>query len=574
MRELTWIFIASSFFIYACGGGGGGSSESTEAGTPTPPPKAPTASTVVLAANDLGMHCMDREFSIFSILPPFNVVNAQVVGHDVNGRPVLLGDLDVDLRYGTATDALGSVNSYSRGKTGFWSYANTLFGTNLLNGEGLTGLFMPGDDPQNRGAQPMAYKSASGWFSAEGIPITPTDDGNRTNPYPLMEVTAHNKQTGQQIANLKVVVPVATETECRGCHVTGGIGSTRGGITWASDTDSEVQSKKNILRLHDALQATNLQNLTPVLCAGCHYSPALDLNGSGPSGNQVGKPNFSRVMHGYHGELSNAGQPLFPSNITSCYQCHPGQITQCQRGAMRTGGMDCINCHGGMLAVGGQFNLLAGGSIDGTNDGGIRRPWKDLPRCQSCHTGDAVSHLGGAGLVPDTSGIRLMQAYRTGDNSASPLLATNKRFAEQDNTLYRFSKGHGGIRCENCHGSTHAEWPIANDAANDNVAAKTLQGYAGKIIECTVCHVQGSLPLTTNGPHGLHNVNDSRWLENHRRSYTQNKSGCKACHGLDLLGTALAKMPTARTFTVEGRTITYAQGALVRCDRCHERPAL
>ena len=33
----------------------------------------------VLAANDLGMHCMDREFSVFSILPPFNVVNAQVV---------------------------------------------------------------------------------------------------------------------------------------------------------------------------------------------------------------------------------------------------------------------------------------------------------------------------------------------------------------------------------------------------------------------------------------------------------------------------------------------------------------
>ena len=573
MKNLTCLFIASVFSVCACGGGGGGSSDGTGTGTGTTPP--PTASTVVLAANDLGMHCMDREFSIFSILPPFNVVNAQVIGHDANGSPVLLDDLDVDVRYGAVADALGSINSYSRGKTDFWSYANSLFGTTLLNGEGLTGLYMPADDPQNRGAQSMAYNLASAWFKAEGIPITPTDDGSLSNPYPLMAVTAHDKQTGQQVGSLKVVLPVATETECRGCHVTGGIGSTRAGVSWANDADTEVQSKKNILRLHDVLESTTLQNSTPVLCAGCHYSPALDLSGSGPTGNQVGKPTFSRVMHGYHGQLQNAGQPIFPATIAACYECHPGQVTQCQRGAMKTGGMDCIDCHGGMLAVGGEYNLLAGGSIDGTNDGGKRRPWKDLPRCQSCHTGDAVSHLSGAGLVPDASGIRLTQAYRTGDNSASPLLATNKRFAEQDNTLYRFSKGHGGVRCENCHGSTHAEWPIADDAANDNVAAKTLQGYSGKIIECTVCHAQGSLPLTTNGPHGLHNVNDSDWIdENHGDFYEQNKSGCKACHGTDLLGTPLAKMPTARTFRVEGNTVTYAQGALVRCDRCHSRPSL
>jgi hypothetical protein len=518
---------------------------------------------------------MDREFSIFSILPPFNVLNAQVIGQDANGSPVLLDDTDVDVRYAATADAQGSTNSYSRGKTGFWSYAVSLFGTNLANGEGLTGLFMPADDPQNRGAQPMTYLAASDSFRAEGIPITPTDDAARTNPYPLMEVTAHSKQTGQQLGSIKAVIPVATETECRGCHVTGGIAATRGGIVWANDADTEVQSKKNILLLHDDSHATNLQNSTPVLCAGCHYSPALDLSGSGPAGNQIGKPTFSRVMHGYHGELSNAGQLVFPATIASCYECHPGQITQCQRGAMRNGGMDCIDCHGGMLAVGGQNDLLAGGSIDGTNDGSPRRPWKDLPRCQSCHNGDAVSHLSGADLVPDASGIRLKQAYRTGDDSASPLLATNKRFAEQENTLYRFSTGHGGVRCENCHGSTHAEWPVADDAANDNVTAKTLQGYSGKIIECTVCHAPGSLRLTTNGPHGLHNVNDGDWVdESHGKFYEQNKTGCKACHGLDLLGTPLAKMPAARTFRVEGQTITYAQGDQVRCNRCHSRPSL
>ena len=230
-----------------------------------------------------------------------------------------------------------------------------------------------------------------------------------------------------------------------------------------------------------------------------------------------GKPNFSNVMHEFHGELQDNGQPVFPSDDpveNTCYQCHPGSITQCQRGAMKTGGMDCNDCHGDMLAVGGTFALLPGGSIDGTNDGNPRRPWMDLPRCQSCHTGDAVDFLSGPNLVADPDWpFRLRQAFATGDASASPLLALNTRFAEDTDTLFRFSKGHGGIACENCHGSTHAIWPNDANNANDNEAAKKLQGFAGTIIECSVCHAPGSLPTTTSGPHGLHNVDDSRWYD-------------------------------------------------------------
>ena len=238
-----------------------------------------------------------------------------------------------------------------------------------------------------------------------------------------------------------------------------------------------------------------------------------------PRAIRSGNPTFSRVMHGFHGLLLNdQGGPLFPPNGTleqTCYQCHPGKVTQCQRGAMRTGGMGCHDCHGDMLAVGGLYPLLAGGSLDGTNDGGARRPWQDLPRCQSCHTGDAVSHLQGADLVPAGDSIRLRQAYRTGDPSASPLLATNTRFAENPSTLYRFSKGHSGILCEGCHGSTHAEWPNADPGANDNIAATQLQGHPGPIIECSTCHAPGTLVLTLEGPHGLHNVNDPRWSQEH-----------------------------------------------------------
>jgi len=79
--------------LSACGGGGSSSDGSGAGGGGTPPPQ--TASLVVMAANDLGMHCMDREFSIFSILPPFNVVNVQVIGHDANGSPILLDNQSV-----------------------------------------------------------------------------------------------------------------------------------------------------------------------------------------------------------------------------------------------------------------------------------------------------------------------------------------------------------------------------------------------------------------------------------------------------------------------------------------------
>jgi len=572
MRLFLSIFISITFLM-ACNGGGGSGGDDEEDGNPSPPA---ISEATVIAANDLGMHCMDREFSVFSILPPFNVINCQVVKRDGNGRPFIADDAEVEVFYDAKDDASGSINSYSIGKTDFWQYANSLFGASLNNGESLTGLYMPTDDPQSRGAQTMEYNPQREWFSAEGIPITPTDDTFNTNTYSLMRIIARDSGSGGNLGHLDVVVPVATETDCQNCHKTGEIAADDGN-DWADLPDKEVESKINILKLHDSEEGTNLEGSQPVLCAQCHYSPALDLSGTGPAGDQVGNPNFSNVMHGYHGELVENGNPVFPPTDPvedTCYQCHPGNITQCQRGAMQTGGMDCNDCHGDMLAVGGNFPLKQGGSIDGANDGNARRPWLDLPRCQSCHTGDANNYLTGPDLDADPNWpFRLQQAYKIGDDSASPLLASNKRFAEDENTLYRFSKGHGEIMCEGCHGSTHAVWPNADTDANDNVASKMLQGYMGTIIECTTCHESGSLPLTTNGPHGLHNVNDARWYDDGHEDYYENsESSCKACHGQNLAGTPLAKMPTARTFRVEDKTVAYAKGDLVRCDRCHDMP--
>jgi len=555
------------------GGGGGGASSSTNGGS-TPETTAPA---ILLASNDLGMHCMDREFSIFSILPPFNVVHAQILIQDNTGLPSLQNDATVNVFYSSFADPSGSINTTSSDKTDFWSYAADLFGQNVSAGQGLTGLYMPGDDPQRHLLQPMAYDATYQWFAAFGIPITPLDDSHQTNTYPLLRISAYAQQATTSLCHLDIVVPVATETDCQSCHKTGGIAAETGIITWATDTDVEVQAKKNILKLHDFDQGTDLEAATPVLCAQCHYSSALDLSGGGPSGDQIGNPTFSRVMHQFHGDLTIGGSPVFPPNGSvdgTCYQCHPGKVTQCQRGAMKTAGIDCRNCHGSMASVGGETNLQAGGSIDGTNDGNPRRPWKDLPRCQSCHTGDAVDYLSGVNLVADNNwSFRLRQAYVTGDGSASPLLAVNKRFAENDNTLYRFSKGHGGVMCQGCHGSTHAEWPNANASANDNIAAVQLQGYSGKIMNCAACHKDGSLPRTTAGPHGLHNVNDARWYNGgHEDAYESDPDNCKACHGLTLTGTPLARVPIARTFSVEDGTVSIAKGNLVSCNRCHEMP--
>jgi len=326
-------------------------------------------------------------------------------------------------------------------------------------------------------------------------------------------------------------------------------------INWANDSDLELQAKKNVLKLHDYKHKTTLESRTPVLCASCHYSAALDLAKTGPQGAQVGKPTLSAAMHRHHGSLKDAGgNALFPANGTTeqtCYQCHPGKTTQCMRGAMGTeAGISCTNCHGSMAAVGNP----------------ARKPWQDLPACQSCHTGDALNHLSGNDVVMASDGIRLRQAFRSSDSIATPIKATNTRFAENANTLFRNSKGHGGVACEGCHGSTHAIWPAKT---NDNVAAQQLQGHSGTLSDCSVCHT--SLPVTANGgPHGMHNVGDARWSDEdgHGKAFERNSNGCKACHGTNLLGTPLAKMSKTRTI---GR-VTLQADEQVACNRCHGLP--
>ena len=375
--------------------------------------------------------------------------------------------------------------------------------------------------------------------------------------------------------------------------------------TVPGDTNDQLvlnAAKINILRLHDAKHGTKLDEKRNIVCATCHYSPALDLAHLGPNDTngkqQTQHVSMSNAMHGYHGQFSD----LFPDmpapgnrNLATaqdvleqtCYACHPGKRTQCLRGAMAGAGIVCQDCHGNMGQVGNDFTaqLKQTGSFDPTR----RVPWASEPGCQSCHTGDAVSNLASdPSTIAASDGIRLLQAYRTGDASATPIKAGNRRFAETQETdstgnakdhLYRLSKGHGGVMCEGCHGSTHAIWPNPRDAANDNLTAKDLQGHSGVVAECSVCHGDATLGNNLNGPHGMHPVGSSNWNRGHENLAETNRTQCKSCHGQNGEGTVLSRTSAQRQWTCasssgslcgrEGQQITVAKGTEVSCTQCH-----
>lgn len=538
----------------------------------------------VLAVNDLGMHCVDKDFSIFSILPPYNVVQAQVITPAASGAPRLAGPTEIDIRYQAVADPANSINSFTQGKTNFWTYVSQLFGANVPAGQGFFGLTMPAD-AQTLAQTSFTWKAGVGMFKAEGIPIYPLDDAGNINHYPLMRITAFRKGTTQALGSTDIVLPVSEETTCQTCHATGKRAASLSGVSWANNSNKDLESRLNVLTLHDFRSGTNLVGQQPVLCASCHYSPALDLGGAGPSTEQQRHSTMSRVMHSFHADkmIDDLGNPfsdaLVPAGGTppdasreACYTCHPGANTRCLRGAM-TDKVTCQNCHGGMSAVGGDTALRAGGSIDGTNDGHARRPWKDLPRCQSCHTGDATNHLTAAQSRFASDAIRFITAFDPADASASPGLATNTRFAENTNTLFRFSKGHGGLNCELCHGSTHAIWPNLDPNHNDNIAAAELQGHAGTLGECRACHQEKSLPRALTGPHGLHPVNDIGWVKGHGDIAEHSRASCATCHGADFRGTVLSAAFADRSIaTGEFGTVRYKKGQKTGCYDCHRGP--
>jgi hypothetical protein len=220
----------------------------------------------------------------------------------------------------------------------------------------------------------------------------------------------------------------------------------------------EVNDQQNNL-LAMAEPVIPVSNEINCVSSGCHSSEANILNeheeegGFDPNNTPIlcaechsdnalgtpghaGVPPLSQAIHQAHGGETN-----------DCFKCHPGPNTQCFRDTMHTAGMTCQQCHGSVAQVGSS---IAQG----------RQPWLQEPQCgsTSCH---------------------------------------GANYAEETGKLFKNSRGHGGLFCSACHGSPHAIY--TSEQPRDNAQIIALQGYAGILLECSVCHgVNPPYP----GPHG------------------------------------------------------------------------
>jgi hypothetical protein len=264
-------------------------------------------------------------------------------------------------------------------------------------------------------------------YIAEGVPVVDVNDSGIWDPYPFFIVDV--KKGDQTVAQTFNVAPASTEMSCYLCHT--------------GSTLPEVFA--GILQTHDRNQGTSLaqqaQQGKPVMCDSCHADPAMGVMES-----KVSKLTLSGAVHTFHADKLTGSQ--LPQN--TCQACHPGPQTQCLRDVMAKAGITCTDCHGTMQDVGAS----------------TRTPWVTLPTCQGCHG----QNLG----RPTTRQV------------ANP----NQALTANSDALYRNSKAHGGggIYCAACHGSPHAIYPTLTE--RDNQQSVRLQGRAGTIAECTVCHTE------------------------------------------------------------------------------------
>jgi hypothetical protein len=561
----------------------------------TPPPVA--GNYTLLAWNDLGMHCMDgMDFSVFTILPPYNTLHAQL--KDKSGALI---STNVKLTYEAVADSTGSINTYSDTKTNFWDWVGPLFGLNPakdvgVNLDGLaTGTPAPGNMTPSNIPALMAYNAGYKWFEAEGIPMTPFPDnpqldvnGNKIKDfYPTVKVVAKDL-SGNVLATTTTVLPVSDEMTCKGCHASTTLTNpariaAKPVAGWVNDLNPDKDWKRNILRLHDekqfALDITRnpkiYQNALsakgylsggllatadshhPVLCVACHASNAYfdKLNKKTVMPGIAGIRAFTQVLHTLHGTVKDPVTQLAldtSGDRAACYNCHPGSVTQCLRGAMSNAVdssgklLSCQSCHGNLSAVGSS----------------ARQGWFNEPTCESCHNSAATGKRA-------TSGV---------DINGLPIVPTDHTFATNANTpvaglnLYRFSTGHGGLQCEACHGATHAEYP--SNHVDDNIQSLAIQGHAGPVAECTSCH--SKVPTTVNGgPHGMHTTGNA-WVESHQdanKNGTATTPSCAYCHGTTSAGTPLSAIKVAKTINAgDFGTKNWPTGYQVSCFSCHNGP--
>ena len=405
---------------------------------------------VLLVWNDMGMNCISDCDAMFVIQPPGNTLEAQLIRR--GEIPELISE-GVTIKYEAPA---GFENP--AGHVDFWKFSEKTIGKKLeenigLAENGMSGTFQYNEDRMS--------------FIAAEIPVVPYSDDGTYLPYPLFTVKAVDNESGDVLIDTKVVAPVSTEMGCRNCH--------EGGWRFNNVAGIDEKTSSHILAVHDRINKTDLlvqaKNGNPKLCQSCHADPALNAEGDSTI------VNFSAAMHGWHANY-------MPYNdARACVLCHPAANrgnTRCNRGLHNQVNVTCTDCHGSMQEHG--LALLKGEerkqaaqrlmanlkptrveSIDEINP---RQPWVKEPDCLTCH-----------------------QDFKPPAETYSGYNVWNNDFTE----LYRNRADDIGIRCEACHGSTHALYPAKNPFSKNRDNIQPMQ-YAnqptpiGSNLKCETCH--------------------------------------------------------------------------------------
>jgi len=410
---------------------------------------------VLLAWNNLGMHCISDSDRWRTLLPPANDLFAQLVKRGEVPELVTEG---VKIEYEVEK---GFENPSAHVE--FWDFEDKLFGKDLPVNTGLAGKGLSGD---------MELDGDRRCFHADLVPVVPYPDAGGFNPYPLFTVTARDEATGKVLAQTRMVAPTTTEMGCRNCH--GGEWRIAGVAGFTGETSRDV------LKVHDRINKTDLTRLAdqgePVLCQSCHADPVLGTKGD-PT-----LPNFPAALHGWHANY------LTGRDEDACATCHPNDPngpTRCLRGIHDEMGLTCVNCHGtmedhalsllkpeaeaGKKGAARMMKHLAPRTVDSVEAVNGRTPWLNEPDCLNCH----------AGFQPPET----VDAFNTWTEDGAGL------FRNRSDEM-------GALMCEACHGSTHAIYPAREDSGygvnRDNIGPMQYMGKAqqmGKGGNCNVCHV-------------------------------------------------------------------------------------
>ena len=414
---------------------------------------------VLLSWNNLGMHCISDAYKYWVLLPPANDLYAQLIKR--GDKPQVVTK-DVVLTFKVQPEFENPAE-----RSLFWQYEDKIFGVQLKENIGLSGLGVSGE----------MKLSEHGWYEAALIPVEPYPKGGGFNPFPLFTIEAKDKNTGQVLATTKVVAPTSTEMGCRNCH----------GGEWrvAGKAGISDEAGADVLRVHDRMSGTNLlaqaEAGNPKLCQSCHPDPVL-----GAKGNPE-LLNLPAALHGLHANyLTGRGSEA----CTACHPNAPSGPTRCLRGVHGQRGVGCARCHGfledhalsllkkeheagkkGAARLMKNLNPRTVATLEAVNG---RTPWLGEPDCLNCHVDFKR---------PDKDKSNGYNIWTKGPGE-----------------LYRMKlDDNRQVACAACHNSPHATYPTVNAYGKDrdNIQPLQYQGLAdsiGRNGNCNICHLTPPSP--------------------------------------------------------------------------------